>query len=245
MKLIPFIAFILCFSGCASTGTGRHWWVPTTWFSSSEATKVSKLEDRVDTSRDQLIKAAQKTSHETQEALAAAPASRPVDVAVESNNQTVAVLDQAAGPLTANEVVGLRNRVANLLSENAEVRAKAEKERAKDRETIGDLSDKLAKVQAKLDAAESKLPDALRREAAIANKYRTLMWGAGCLLVLAVILGVGVLYLKIVYGGVPAAIGRGLSAVYAAHPDVAQNVELLLSKHLSPSQLSKVLGHSA
>jgi len=69
------------------------------------------------------IKLAQKSTHETQIALAAAPPSRPVVVASGSAATASALLDQAVGPLPTAELSNLRETVTGLLSEDPKVSA--------------------------------------------------------------------------------------------------------------------------
>lgn len=246
MRYLYFIG-LLALSGCASSpsSNGVHWWSPATWGSTSEAKKADRLDAKATEARESLIKEAQKTAHETSIALVEIPASKAKETAQESNGQTVLLLDQAVGPLTAKEAAAIRQQVTLLLSSNAALQKKGEELRQESRQTIERLSQQLASLQAKLDAANQALPDALRREAATANKYRNLVFYFWSLVGVSVVIAGVTLYLKIVYGGVYSAIGKGLSSIYTAHPEQAQNIELLLSKHLSPSALKKILGNSA
>lgn len=241
------IASLICLAGCVSqpSGTGVRWYNPFTWGSATEAKKAEKLESKSIAARENLIKEAQKTAHETSIALEEIPASNAKETAQESNQRTVTYLDQAAGPLTVDQIESIRQQVKLLLSDNADLRRQGEALRQENRESAARQSRELASLQSKLDAANQALPEALRREAAVANKFRNLMFGFWALVVLAVI-GLGVsLYLKVMYGGAWGALGKGLSSIYQAHPSEAQNIELLLSKHLNPSVLKKILSHSA
>lgn len=170
----------LCLTGCASP-SGIRFYNPATWFSGSEGRSVARTEAKVETASTALVKEAQKTAHETQLALVAAPASRPVDVARESNDATVAALDQIAGPLTVAEAASLRAQVAGLLSEIATERTIAEKERQARREIIADASTTIDELRAQLAEKQKALADGFARENAVANEARNtkfLIYGA-------------------------------------------------------------------
>lgn len=241
------VVCLLLLAGCISSpsGSGVRFYNPSTWFSTSEAKKAEKLDAKATEARENLIKEAQKSAHETSLALDEIPASNAKETAQESNEQTVTLLDQAAGPLTADELASIRRQVTLLLSNNADLRRQGEALRQESRRTVEKLSRELADLQSKLDAANQALPDALRREAALANRYRTLIFGFWALVLVAV-LGSGVaLYLKVMYGGMPKVIGGFVSKVYDRHPEQAANLESLMKETLSPSQIKKIFGHSA
>ena len=120
---------VLALSGCATgSNSNVRWWSPGTWFSGAPAVAVDRAEAKEDKARHEVLKSAQRNAHETQVALASAPQSRPVEVATETNSATVALLDQAVGPLSAEDAARLRKTISGLLSENAEIRARAEAE---------------------------------------------------------------------------------------------------------------------
>lgn len=168
-----------------------------------------------DVARAAVIKQAQKSSHETQLALLSAPASRPVALATDTNAATVALLDQAGGPLDAGELARIRATIAGLLSENTKIREAAERERAKDQESIGEVSAALAAAVQRSDAAESKLRKAFDRENELANELRSqraLMWiAAGA----AALCAAGWVYVRFFLGGLPGAFAKGISVLRA------------------------------
>lgn len=211
-------------SGCASS-TGAKWYAPATWFSHKPADTVDKAEASQDKARTAAVKAAQRATHETAEALAAAPASRPVEVATESNASAVALLDQAAGPLTAADLAAIRKQVAGLLSENASLRADAEKARATARAADAKLSERLAAADAAVLAAGAKLREAFERENALANELRSqraLAWILGGVAVLG---AAAYVYVRFAIGGMPRAIAKGIAALRAkgALPPVGED----------------------
>jgi hypothetical protein len=170
MRILPILC-ILLLSGCA-TGTGVRWYAPATWFSHAPAAKVDNAVAKVEKASDAVVKAAQKSAHETQMALVTVPTSRSTDVAIQSNDTTVALLDQVAGPLSAGDLAKIRETIAGLTSENAELRAKAEREREQSMASIADVSDKLKTAMSKVDYANAKLRDAFEKENALANQLR-------------------------------------------------------------------------
>ena len=161
---------LLLTAGCVASG--KTWWNPTTWGSDREAKAVDKAATEADAARAATVKRAQITAHETAEALTAAPDSRPVEVARESNGQTVTLLDQAAGPLTVDESTALKKQVADLLSENAEIRAAGEQARAASRADIAVVSAKLTATDGLLSKAQDGLRAGFDRENALGNQLR-------------------------------------------------------------------------
>lgn len=227
-------------SGCA-TGSGVRLWAPATWFSHKPADAVDSARKDQTNAEQEAIKAAQRYSHQTAEALAAAPDSRPVAVAKKSNNASLRLLDQVAGPLTTKEEAQIGDLVAGLLSENAEIRAKAEREQEKQTKKLDEISGELSSAQAAVAKAEGKLREAFERENALANELRSqraLFWIA-C--VVAVLLAAGWLYAKVVYGGLPAAAGLFMRDIrQKLPPEVATNAEAIFDRYLSRREQSLV-----
>ena len=233
MKHIPLLALSLLLTGCA--GSGAKWYAPATWWSHAPADKVDKALSKEESARHAVVKAAQRSAHSTAIALASAPDSRPVEVATSSNNEAVALLDQAAGPLEAKEVAALRTTIGGLLSENAEIRAKAEAQRARDAKGIAEVSAALAKAEAASQEAAAKLRIAFERENQLANELRSqraLFWIACGI---ALLLALAWLYVRFALGGIPNAIGRGLADLRARNPQAGQLAteifDQLLNRH--------------
>ena len=223
---------VLLLSGCA-TGTGAKWYAPASWFSHRPADTVDKAAARVDAAAEKAVKAAQRATHETAHALAQAPASRPVAVAVASNDTAMRLLDQVAGPLTTEEVAKLQSLVNRLMSENDEIRLKAEKERIKNESEVAKVSENLGKMQSALSKAQGNLREAFERENALANELRAqraLLWIGGTV---AILLGAAFLYVKVVYGGLPSAAGLLMRDLRTKHPDAAKIVEPMFDTYLS------------
>lgn len=209
----------LLFTGCAALSFNR----------------ASKAEGERDGAKSAVLREAQVSAHETVEALQAAPASRPVDVAARSAGETADLLDQANGPLMAPETAALRSRVAGLLSENATIRAAAERELRARSEDIAEKSRQLAEAETKLAAAVADREAAFAREHALANEYRKAkVWGwvkwAG--------MGLGsaaLLILRLYMGNMPAALGKSLAFLDAKLPEnVMAQVRSEIDAHLTP-----------
>ena len=238
------VALALCaalalLSGCATGGSVRLW-SPATWFSGRPATQVDSAAAVQDKAREAAIKAAQRATHETATALAAAPESRPVEIATESNASALGLLDQAAGPMTAAELSAVRRQVAGLLSDNAALRAEAEKARANLRTADEKLSERLAAADAGLTAAQAKLREAYDRENALANQLRNqraLAWIVGAV---AAIAAAGWVYLQITVGGLPTALGVARRALEAKAPELAAAVAPFYSAALNRAEKARI-----
>ncbi len=226
------IALVLLLSGCAS-GSGVKIWNPLTWGSHQPADKVDQTTAKEERIRDEARKAAQRNVHQTQSALAEAPASRPVAVAKEFNATAVALLDQTEGPLQAGDIAELQKTVTGLLSENAQIRAEAERQRAKDSEKVADVSERLAKAERASDTASAKLRLAFDRENALANQLRNqvaLTWIAGGLGLLGFL---GWVYVRFALGGVPNAIGKGLAVLRTKNPEAGALATQIFDSYLN------------
>jgi hypothetical protein len=205
---------------------------------------LDKAEAKQDVARDAAVKAAQKATHETAEALAVAPASRSVEVATEANAQALALLDQAAGPMTATELASIRKQIAGLLSDNAALRTAAEQARVKERAGDAVVADRLAKADAAVAKAGEDLRKAFDRENALANELRSqtaLVWILAVLVLLAV---AGWIYVKIAFGGIPMALGGTMRILRARHPEAAALVEPILDGYLNRHEQAAIAQHA-
>lgn|GEM_PF-6935621 len=216
------VSAVVALSGCSTPRAGRTWYSPATWFSGTEAVVVARTETKLDAANAVLLGSAQRTAHETQIALAVAPASRPVAIARESNDTTVASLDQLAGPLTVAQVALLRAQVSGLLSDVQAERARAEGERQSRRSETMEASTTISELKADLTAAQAKLKVGFERENAVANSYRNLLFGFWALVVFAVLVSAGLIYVKFALGGIPMAMGRGLASLRARNPEAGE-----------------------
>lgn len=225
MKLWPALTCLLL-AGCASTGSGVHWWSPGTWFSRAPAAAVDRAEKREDKAEAAAIKQAQKSAHETQIALGSAADSRPVAIAKDSADVTVQLLDQAALPLTAAEAAAIKRTVGGLLSPDPAARADAERERRAEAASVADISLQLSQARSATDEANKKLRSAFDRENELANELRSahaLHWILGSAAVLAL---AGWVYVRFFLGGLPNALGGTLAMLEKSHPDFTGTPEV-------------------
>lgn len=222
MRLAAIVVLLFVLAGCASTGSNTRWWSPGTWFSGSEARKVESLNAQLGEAVDRAQKEAQRAAHETQLALAAAPESRAVEIARESNAAAVSILDQLAGPLTYEETAALRVQVERLLSENEALRAQGENDRAIRRSEVASATTAIADLHDRLGRANASLKDAFGRENALANELRNERLVRWALIGTAILFAGLWLYARIALGGIPGAIGQGLTILRAKNPQAGE-----------------------
>lgn len=233
MRLAALVLISLLLTGCSTPSNGARWYAPGTWFSHAPADSVDKAQTKEEVARHAVVKAAQKSAHETQFALAAAPASEAVAVASDFNASAVALLDQAAGPLEAGDLDKLRRTVAGLLSENAQIKADAQRDRDREKDAMSALSGTLARAEQKSEQASTALRAAFERENALANElraHRALLWIA---VGVAVLLALGWLYVRFMLGGFPVAFGRALGELRQRNPALAEQLTPIFDQYLN------------
>jgi hypothetical protein len=237
------LVFLALFTGCVSTGGSQNVkvWNPLTWFSGSEARTQARAAARADQSREAVLKAAQRSAHESALALESAPSSRPVEIATESAQTTTGLLDQALGSVPLDELATLRARVAALLSENAAVRAEAEKDRARARADAAQLSRDLAALAAAKAKTDTDLAAAFARENALANKHRNTVFALYGAATLAVIAAAGWVYVRF-FAAVPTGIlGKVLAFADRDAPHKAAAMRDLLDPYLNRAEQARIL----
>ena len=159
-------------SGCA--------WVPSALrIGGTPIERVEKREDKEDAARGKLLKASQEAAHKAADALAVAPDSRPVVVARDFAGEATASLDQALGAPAAGEAGKWQDLVRRLVSEDAAIRATAEKERNADRAEIARLGERLAEASAATVRAEERALKYAAEVDRIADMLRKVVWIAG------------------------------------------------------------------
>lgn len=242
MKPLATVLCCLLLTGCSSIGAGQgvKWYNPGTWFSGAEGRAAAHLNEKVDSAQHKALGMAQKAAHETSEALAAAPDSRAVSVAKDSNAQAVSLLDQINGPLTAGEAAQLKEKVRLLVSELAEERAKGEAMKADSIKAIEKVSARLDELADMKRKADADLAKAFERENSLANELRNERWWKwfiGLSLAAATILGfAGWVYVRLTLGGLPTALGSSLNALRSSRPELADEITSVLDVHLSPAE---------
>lgn len=244
MKPLAVIALALALGGCVGSGSGSKWYAPATWFSGAPAVAADKANAKQDAAREAAVKAAQRATHETAEALASAPASRPVEVATEANATAVSLLDQATGPLSTGDLAAIRAQISGLLSDNAKLRAEAEKSREKSRETDADISKRLADANAAVEKSAAALRQAFDRENALANELRSAVALRWILAGVAVIAGAAYLYLRYAVGGLPVAAGKFMRDLRSSHPEAAAIAAPIFDSYLNRNEQAAIARHA-
>jgi len=245
------IALLVGIGAASSGGSGFTLWNPTTWFSHKEASATDKALAAQEAAKkaelaakEILLKRAQGEVHKTGEALTN-PDQRGIEIATQTNANAVSALDQALG-VNAAEVMAWRQLVRDLRSENAEVRAKAEKDQGIATQQIIAVSNQLAETRAKLEikdaelaAKQADLRAAFDRENELANKARNMMFGGGVLLV--VVIAVSVLWainrfkvgqLGSSLDGLRSGIARGLRDADAESKEIGAKIRAILDTNV-------------
>lgn len=175
---------LLVLSGCASTSSRGSRLLPWNWFSPDRVAQLEKAESKTAAAETAAVKAAQVENAKTIEALKTAPAAdRSVQVASRTAGNAQLLLDQAVGPIDPKLVFELRATVADLVSENAQLRAQGEAAQARDERTIASQARDLDDARAREDTLTEKLKAADLKYQAQAAKYRRLVFIVGAIVV--------------------------------------------------------------
>lgn len=218
-------------------------WVPTSWRLAGTATeKAEKKEEKRDDARDALTAKARESAHKASAAMTSPQSDRRDKIASEYLDEAVAALDQSLGAPQAGDLAKWRKLVADLLSENTEVRRKAEEQRSKDSAELARLARKLSDSEEALDRAEKKVREYAEENARIADYLRKAVWAVIGLGLLSVIGFAFSLYVKFALGGFPSAVSAALSQLDTTHPDAAKVARGVVNEVLDrreKKQLSK------
>ena len=246
--LLPLLLAAVLLLGGGCTTTGKHWWSPATWLSSRPAEQAARAESKLDAAQDNAVRVARAEVSKAGIALASAPESRPVEVSRRTIANAQALLDQVAGPLTADEAADIRRIVADLLSDHAATRSAAEARQAAAEGRLAELSRQLSGAGAALDAANTKLAAAFARENALADELRNerarRWWiiGGGALLLLVV--SAGWIYVQVISGGLPRALGSVLKGLDEKAPEQANAIRALLDPVLNRIEQAAIRKHT-
>ena len=246
--LLPLLLAAVLLLGGGCTTTGKHWWSPATWLSSRPAEQAARAESKLDAAQDNAVRVARAEVSKAGIALASAPESRPVEVSRRTIANAQALLDQVAGPLTADEAADIRRIVADLLSDHAATRSAAEARQAAAEGRLAELSRQLSGAGAALDAANTKLAAAFARENALADELRNerarRWWiiGGGALLLLVV--SAGWIYVQVISGGLPRALGSVLKGLDEKAPEQANAIRDLLDPVLNRIEQAAIRKHT-
>lgn len=238
MKTLALLAALALLSGC--TTAGKHWWSPGTWFSGRAAQVADRAADALDHKKDEAVQAAHVEVAKTGEALTHAADSREIELARRFNGNAEALLTQGSGPLALAQQQELRKIVADLRSQNAQVRAAAEQSQQAGEQRLAKLSAELAAKQHELTAAQADLRTAFDRENALADQLRNERMVKWSLAGAALLCALGWAYVRYIAGGLPNALGAMLRSAERKSPALAMDVRELLDAHLDRNEQDAV-----
>ncbi|MEK7766791.1 MAG: hypothetical protein AAB368_11180 [bacterium] len=227
---------------------------PSTWrIGGTPLDRVKRSEAERTRFEGEAVAHAQAAVHKAGTALQSAPAdNRPVAVARDFLAEAAALLDQARGAPTAADATGWRELVAGLLSDNAQTRAAAERERASQAASTNDLAIKLAAATASAVRERARALDYAREREALADfagKLKLGFYAIIGLFVLGTVLSLAARFFpalglasKVINGVVAPgitfaayraqaglhAVGAGLKAIRTSMPQAAKQVTDIL-----------------
>jgi hypothetical protein len=210
------------FSACATSEGHATWWNPTTWGKNRPAERVDAAREQIaereavlSAAQTEAIRAARDEAHKTDAALELAPAdNKAVAVAKRTNTNATFILDDLAGAPDARQIAEIKQLVQGLvagLPAALKAQAQAEQQLEDTSQQLKQAQTDLADAHKALGAANAQLRESWDREHALANTLRNerlMRWG---ITGLAVLLGIGALYLKLAYGGILSGVGGALA----------------------------------
>lgn len=238
-KALIILMVFLAMPGCQSAGGGKGvtWYNPTTWFSGKAGRDSAAIEAKTDKAEDKALREAQKAVKATGEALAVAPDSLPVATAKQSNADAQSLLDQLAGPMTAEDAARVREQVRLLTSSLEEERRLGAEMRRESTERVAKISTELAKLAEMKRQNDADLAKAFERENSLANELRNERWWSwfwritlGALVIIGL---VAFVYVRLTLGGLPTALGKSLNTARATNPELAKFMTEHLDDNLS------------
>lgn len=170
-------ALLFVLAGCS--------WIPWHPFG-TPLTAEKKAEAKENTARADVVSGAQAAIHKASYALDLALVGNPRALALARDflNDGESLIDQAEGAPSARNETAWRDLVARLASDNAKVRASAEKENAANDKRIAEISDKLAAAMKATEAAEARALKYAAEKEQVAGWFLKLCWISGILLAL-------------------------------------------------------------
>ncbi len=165
------LLLLLLIAGCSL--------IPSTWrIGGSPLDKAEKKETAKTVAREQVLQGAQAAVHKSNLALdAITTPDRPALVAQEYGLQAQDLLDQALGVPPEANIAAWRNLVRRLISENAQIREQAEKDRAAGGRELSRISERFAQATAAAQRANTRAIEYARESEGFANFARKLKLG--------------------------------------------------------------------
>lgn len=229
--LLLSVVVMIMMPGCVSRDSAFRALHPGTWFSGREADRVDRsIEDLESAERLSLQSARAEVAKASQALSAADHTQLPVQLSRRFVDNALPLLDQIAGPMSAEEAAELRKLVGGLLAGKAE--AETAQRAAEGR--AAKISAELEAAQAALAKANEQLRAGFARENRLADQYRAekaLRW---ILIGLLVIAAGGVAYLRMQFAG----LGGGLASALADMSRKAGVSDLInaIDVNISPAQ---------
>ena len=177
------LAFLL--TGCASTGGRGSRILPWNWFAPDHVTIVEESQQEIRDAERIAVKSAQIENAKTIEALKTAPpADRSVQVATRTAANAQSLLDTAVGSVPPAELLELRATIAQLLSENEEIRAQGEENQQAAEIRFSLQADALGELRSENAGLIEKLKVSDRKYQAQAETFRKYRFGFIALILL-------------------------------------------------------------
>lgn len=187
--------FILCLlAGCATTAGRGSRLLPWNWFAPDHATQLQHQQETTQEIEDEVAKRVQIEVEKVVLALKAARQDdRGVQVAQRAAENAQQLLTRANGQVSAEDLAKLKETVQNLLSENADLRARGERQQAAAEAINLTLSGSLDESRTRESTLTEKLQESDKRYQAEAEKSRRLLFwvciGIGSWLLLQLLSG--------------------------------------------------------
>lgn len=249
MPARPYIFLLACLllGGCVST-SGKHFWSPATWFSSTPAKKVTKIQASEEYLQKVLLIDAQGEVEKTVKVLQLAPKSEAVEVALRTSGNASSLMTQALGPLSFDVEASINEWSKAILFGDDLAKIEAKARQVKDERKFVEDSAAYVEIKRKLTEAEGKLLVAFAKENELADTLRNeralRFWIIGGGTLMLIIVGGGWLYLQIATGGIPKAIGSMLKGLDETDPDKANLVRSLLDPVTNRIEQALIRNHT-
>lgn len=193
---------------------------------------MDRAESRLAADQQAVIQSARAEVAKASQSIAAAPQDNlPVQLTTRFIDNSLPLLDQVAGPMTAQEAADLRALVRDLLDGKADAESRQRAAEA----TAEQRSRQLAATEQLLAEARANLRSAFERETRLANRYRKALWTSIGLGALSLVATAGMWYVKSFYGGGVAGIAGALSDLRAGRHPAYQDFVTALDVNLSPT----------
>jgi ElaB/YqjD/DUF883 family membrane-anchored ribosome-binding protein len=187
-----------------------------TWAFGRKAAKEVKLEGKAATLEDAQVDAAQVEVVKTGLALAAAPASRPVEVAKRTNSNAAALLNQRK-PLNAATLADIQATVAGLLSEEVAKREAAERAQSETEKRNQGMAQELEDLRTELKGIKADRIAEAANNLAVANQLRAANIWKWTSTAASVIFAVGMLAYRANAFGLATRVAGGLVDIERQH----------------------------